>query len=317
VSLLLSGYAVKMGIYGLLRLVDAPSPGLLWIGITMALYGGFQALMQNDFKRVLACSTMSQLGFMVACLASGTPEGRDAALFYLVIHALFKGLLFLTAGSVEKLTGTRDLSLLGGLASGAPLLLFFFLIGGASLGGVPGTGGYVAKGMLKIALKGYPAALWGLQIAGVLTALYLCKVGHYVFFRSSPKAPEKAPRKSHSLSFSGVSALGILALPLLLLGVFPEKLPFFPGTLPHLWSGGSLISALLPLGVGGVLFGLFPKLFHPRSYRFPDAEDLLAPGAALLKPPLALLRRVHSGQIRRLFHFYFLALLGILTLLSL
>ncbi len=75
-SLLLSGYAVKMGIYGLLRLVDEPSPGLLWIGVAMALYGGFQALMQRDFKRILACSTMSQLGFMVQPLPREPP--RDA-----------------------------------------------------------------------------------------------------------------------------------------------------------------------------------------------------------------------------------------------
>ena len=317
VSLLLSGYAVKMGIYGLLRLVDHFSPGLLWIGVSMGLYGGFQALMQRDFKRILACSTMSQLGFVIAALASGTPEGHEAALFYLVIHALFKGLLFLTAGSVEKLTGTRDLALLGGLASGAPLLLLFFLMGGASLGGVPGTGGYVAKGMLKIALKGHPAALWGLQIAGVLTVLYLCKAGYYVFFRSSPEAHKNLPRRKGSFSFSQVSALGILGVPLLLLGFFPEKLPFFPGTPPHFWNGSSPGSALLPWVIGGVLFGLFPKLFRPGNDRFPDAEDLLAPGAAWMKPALSRLRNIHSGQLRKLFYFYFLALLGILTLLSL
>ena len=320
VSLLLSGYAVKMGIYGLLRLVDEPSPGLLWMGVAMALYGGLQALMQRDFKRVLAYSTMSQLGFMVAALASGTPLGRDTALFYLVIHALFKGLLFLTAGSVEKLTGTRDLSLLGGLASGAPLLLLFFLVGGTSLGGLPGTGGYVAKGMLKIALKGHPGALWSLQLAGVFTALYLCKVGYYAFFRSAPEAAEahrKLQGRRGDLPLSGVSALGILGIPLLFLGFFPEKLPFFAGTLPHLWSGGSLISALLPLGVGGMLFGLFPTLFRPEGYSLPDAENLFPPAGTLLKPTLSLLRNIHSGQLRKLLHFYFLALLGILTILSL
>ncbi len=196
------------------------------------------------------------------------------------------------------------------------MLLLFFLIGGASLGGIPGTGGYVAKGMLKLALKGYPAALWGLQLAGAVTALYLCKMGYYVFFRSSPEA-RKGGAGRPGLPLSGISALGILAVPLLLLGFFPEKLPFFAGTLPHLWNGGSLTSALLPLAVAGMLFGLFPGLFRPEGYRFPDAENLLAPGTALIKPSLALLRRIHSGQIRRLFHFYFLALLGILTFLSL
>ena len=317
VSLLLSGYAVKMGIYGLLRLVDQPSPGLLWIGILMALYGGLQALLQKDFKRVLACSTMSQLGFMAAALATGTSLGREAALFYLVIHALFKGLLFLTAGSLEKLCGTRDLSLLGGMASRAPLVFVFFLVGAASLGGVPGTGGYVGKGMLKAALRGHAMELWCLQLAGIFTVLYLCKLGYYTFLRPLPEAVENVPKSSRSLASSGMWAMGTLGIPLLLLGFFPRGIPFFPGEIPELWNFGSLGSALLPLGIGGTLFGLFPKLFRPRNDHVPDAEDLLAPGAALLIPSLGMLRKIHSGKIRHLFCFYFLALLGIFALLSL
>ena len=314
-SLLLSGYAVKMGIYGLLRLVDHPSPGLLWIGVTMALYGVFQALMQHDAKRLLACHTVSQLGFMVAALATGTPLGREAALFYLVAHALFKGLLFLAAGSLEKIFGTRDLNLLGGAARKVPLLFVLFLLGAGAIAGVPGTAGYAGKGLVKSALAFYPAPLWGLQLAGLGTVLSFCKFGRYAFLGPFGEKTEE-PEKARSLPPAAWGAMILLALPLLLLGIHPQGTPLFSGECAKFWSPESLGSALLPLGTGAGLFLLFPKLFRPKSTHFPDAEDLLEPGAAIIRKPLKELRHLHSGKIRHYVFYLIFALIAMFSLLS-
>ncbi len=314
-SLLLSGYAVKMGIYGLLRLVDEPSPGLLWIGVAMALYGVFQALMQHDTKRLLACHTVSQLGFMVAALATGTPQGRQAALFYLVAHALFKGLLFLTAGSLEKIFGSRDLTLLGGAARKVPLLFTLFLLGAGAIAGFPGTAGYVGKGMVKSALASYPIPLWSLQLAGVGTVLSFCKFGRYAFLGSFGEKTGE-PGKTRSLPLTAWGGMLLLALPLLLLGIFPQKSLLFSGEMKKLWSLGSLGSALLPLGTGAGLFMLLPKLFRPRGDHFPDAEDLLGPAERLLRHPLKGLRHLHSGRLRHYLFYFTFALIAMLFLLE-
>ncbi|HPQ37695.1 MAG TPA: proton-conducting transporter membrane subunit [Synergistaceae bacterium] len=319
VSLLLSGYAVKMGIYGLLRLVDKPSPGLLWIGIAMALYGVFQALAQKDSKRILAYSTMSQLGFMVTALATGTPEGRYAALFYLVAHALFKGLLFLVAGSLEKLYGTRDLNRLGNIAIKEPLLCAFFLLGAAAIAGFPGTAGYAGKTLVKSSLTFHTAALWSLQLAGLGTVLYLSKFGGYAFFEGLRKDSEEIPKKKNSLPLSSLGAMGLVACPLLLLGGTRKSLSFFFGNLPlpDFWSPYSLGTALLPVAAGLALFSFFPKLFFPRQRRFPDVEDLLPSGRKTLLPPLEALRKFHLGKIRMYFFLYFFVVFFALALFSL
>jgi multicomponent Na+:H+ antiporter subunit D len=315
VSLLLSGYAVKMGIYGLLRLVDRPSPALLCIGVTMALYGVFQALMQHDTKRLLACHTVSQLGFMVAALATGTPQGRQAALFYLVAHALFKGLLFLTAGSLEKIFGSRDLNLLGGAVRKVPFLFALFLLGAGAIAGVPGTAGYVGKGMVKSALASYPLPLWSLQLAGVGTVLSFCKFGRYAFLGAFGEKTG-GEGKTRSLPLTAWGGMLLLAFPLLLLGILPQKSLLFSGGLEKLWSPGSLGSALLPLGTGAGLFLLLPKLFRPKSDHFPDAEDLLGPAAKLLRHPLKELRHLHSGKLRYYLFYLTFALIAMLFLLE-
>ena len=315
VSLLLSGYAVKMGIYGLLRLVNRPSPELLWIGVAMALYGVFQALMQHDTKRLLACHTVSQLGFMVAALATGTPEGRKAALFYLMAHALFKGLLFLVAGSLEKIRGTRDLNQLGGIARREPLLFLLFLLGAGAITGFPGTAGYLGKGMVKAALSTHTAALWSLQLAGLGTVLSFCKFGRYGFLGSSNQKEEEFPH-FRKLPPSALFAMILMAFPLFVLGVFPRDMPFLAAFSGAFWNSSSLMSALLPLGIGLGFFLRFPELFRPRSAHFPDAEDLLPFLAKNFMQPLKGLRKIHSGRVRHYLFFLVLGLLGILGFLA-
>ncbi len=296
-SVLLSGYSVKIGIYGLLRLVDGPSPMLVFLGSVMALYGVFQALMQHDGKRLLAYHTFSQLGFMVVALGAGTDLGRTAALFHLVAHGLFKGLLFMSAGSLEKVYGTRDLGLLGRAARDFPLLFALFLVGATAIAGFPGTSGYVSKALIKSSLYGYPKAVWALQLAGIGTTLSFCKFCYYGFIRPArPTRPYRPPLGHLGLNHN--VAMVAMAVATIGMGLFCSSIPFFPTPFGSLWTEKNLIGGIVPLIAGVGLFSLFPGLFCPREGHVPDVEDLIPSVSRLLHWPLGFLRQLHTGKLR-------------------
>ena len=117
-------------------------PLVLWIGALTALLAGILALLEFDIKRVLAYSTVSQLGFMVAAVGVG---GLYASQFHLVNHAVFKALLFLCAGAIVHSVGTRDLRQMGGLFKKMPLTGTAAFIGTAALAGIPFFNGFFSK----------------------------------------------------------------------------------------------------------------------------------------------------------------------------
>lgn len=296
-SVLLSGYSVKMAIYGLLRLIDFPFPELIFVGTAMALYGVLQALLQHDGKRLLSYHTMSQLGFMVAALGSGSELGRSAALFHLVAHGLFKGLLFMSAGSLEKAYGTRDLGLLGRGARDLPWVFLFFLLGATAIAGVPGTSGYASKILIKTALYPYPKAVWALNIAGLGTVLSFCKFCYYGFIRPArPAMPEIRPKAT--LGFHHLLAMASMGMVTVLLVLFPSAMPLFPEAIGSLWSVKSLTGAAVTLIVGIGLFSLLPNIFSPKEGHVPDVEDIVPTVARFLFWLLVALRRFHSGKLR-------------------
>lgn len=164
VSALMSGVMIKAGIYGLVRFglgIFGPGPewwGLLVlaIGVASAVMGVLYALMEHDIKRLLAFSSIENIGIIliglgVALLAKGA--GADAlaalaltaALFHTLNHALFKSVLFLAAGSVQSAAGTRDLNALGGLARGMPVTALAFGIGAAAISGLPPLNGFASE----------------------------------------------------------------------------------------------------------------------------------------------------------------------------
>ena len=313
-ALLLSSYTATMGIYGLLRLLTEPSRGIMITGAIMALYGAFQALMQSRPRRILAYSTMSQLGFVVTALATGTLPGRAAAIFFAVVHVLSKGLLFC---STEKaLPFFMAKTVLGNLRA-YRRSLFFFVLGALSMVGFPGTAGYLAKKAVLSSLDFSPV-FWALQLAGLGTMLYLCKLGHVVFF--APSCGEESPEKTRQTpvqSFSFPGDMILLGTPLFFLGMSPESafiLSFSPEILRN-WS--SLGIPVLLLGGSLGLFFLLRKIPGFLMCSFPDV-DLLAYRACFLgKPGMEALRKMHSGKLRLSFAFFGAALVGIFFLFSL
>ncbi|MFM7205366.1 MAG: NADH-quinone oxidoreductase subunit L [Planctomycetaceae bacterium] len=166
-SLIHAATMVTAGIYLVARtapLFEA-CPGALTlvsvVGATTALVAALIATVQNDLKRVLAYSTISQLGYMFASLGTGTLLGFTAAIFHLVTHAFFKALLFMGAGSVmHAMGGVIDMRRFGGLRRIMPITAATFLIGALALAGVAPFAGFFSKDEILAALhsRGWPAA---------------------------------------------------------------------------------------------------------------------------------------------------------------
>jgi formate hydrogenlyase subunit 3/multisubunit Na+/H+ antiporter MnhD subunit len=112
------------------------------------IYGGMMVLAQNDIKRLLAYSSMSQMGYLFIGLASGTALGVSGSLMHYVSHGLGKAALFLSVGAVMHQTGKRDLRQLGGLADRMPITALVFLIGAMNIAGIPPTVGFISKLMI-------------------------------------------------------------------------------------------------------------------------------------------------------------------------
>ncbi len=190
---------VTAGVYLIARthVLFALSPAAMSVvaivGAATACYGGVSALAQRDLKRVLAYSTISQIGFMFLALGVGA---WWAAIFHFMTHAFFKALLFLSAGIVIQALGEEhDIHRMGGLFRKLPTASWTFLIGAASLAALPlvTTGFFSKDAILAAAWAGSPV-LWGAGIlAAFLTGLYIFRAFFLVFFGEAQKEVERKP----------------------------------------------------------------------------------------------------------------------------
>jgi NADH-quinone oxidoreductase subunit L len=158
-----------------------------WIGAFTALLAAVLACVQDDIKRVLAYSTVSQLGYMMTAIGAGAAA---AGFFHLLTHGLFKALLFLGAGSVIHAVGSNDLPRMGGLARRMPQTATVFIIGTLSLAGIPLFGGYLSKEEILGAVwaGGLPGPFALLMVVAFLTAFYMFRVVFLAFFGSPAAA---------------------------------------------------------------------------------------------------------------------------------
>ena len=183
-----------------------------WVGLLTLLISAFTALVQTDIKRILAYSTMSQIGYMFMALGVGAWSG---AIFHLMTHAFFKALLFLSAGSVIlALHHEQDIFKMGGLRKHLPLPFWCMAIGSGALVALPFiTSGFYSKD--AILLTAYETSSWIFWAGGVLaaglTALYTTRMMAHTFFGENKTAP-------HDLSHAGFSPARIhMWLPLVVL----------------------------------------------------------------------------------------------------
>jgi multicomponent Na+:H+ antiporter subunit D len=193
ISALLSGLLIKVsGVYALTRiflnvfgLTPALSTVLMVLGTVSAVVAAFLALGQKDIKRMLAYSSISQVGYVILGIGIGTPLGIAGGLFHLFNHALAKALLFLNSGSIQQATGTRDLDEMGGgLAKKMPITAVTSLIGALSISGVPPLNGFWSKLIIIMALvqAGHPVFALIAVLASVLTLWYYLVLQRKTFF---------------------------------------------------------------------------------------------------------------------------------------
>ncbi|MFN9205015.1 MAG: NADH-quinone oxidoreductase subunit L [Gemmatimonas sp.] len=211
---------VTAGVYLVARMsglyVQAPDASALMavVGVLTAFFAATIALVQTDIKKVLAYSTVSQLGFMFLALGVGA---YGVAIFHVVTHAFFKACLFLGAGSViHALGGEQDIRKMGGLRTRIPVTFWTFCIATAAIAGVPGLAGFFSKDeILWFAFAseaGGAPWMWALAaVTAFLTAFYMFRLLWLTFFGASRMSPAVEHHVHESpLSMTGV--LGVLAL---------------------------------------------------------------------------------------------------------
>src|SRR5262245_53391988 len=223
---------VAAGVYMLVRvgfLIDASSGALhviAWIGSVTALLAALMATQQHDIKRILAYSTISQLGYMV--MAVGLASGQ-AAMFHLFTHAAFKALLFLGAGSViYVLHHEQDIWRMGGLAKRLPITFLTFLVGMLALIGFPGFSGFFSKDAILLLAYEHNPPIFALgAFTALLTAFYMTRLIVVAFF-GHPRS-EKAAHGSESPVVMTIPLI-VLAIPAAIggYGFFAERFLILP-----------------------------------------------------------------------------------------
>lgn len=216
---------------------------ILVIGLATSLIAAFIGLRQNDIKKVLAYSTVSQLGLMFIALGV---EAYTSAMFHLMTHAFFKALLFLGAGSViHAMSGEQDMRFMGGLKSKIPVTYWTFLIGTLAIAGIPPLSGMISKDEILVALWAKSPVIWGLTLFGAaLTGIYMFRLLFLTFFGNFRGTEEQ----KHHLHESPIS----MTLPLVVLAILSVVGGFI--NLPHFIGHGeyqNLAHWLEPLYVYG------------------------------------------------------------------
>jgi NADH-quinone oxidoreductase subunit L len=178
------------------------------VGVATAFLAGTIGLVQNDIKRVLAYSTVSQLGYMFLAMGVGA---YAAGIFHLLTHAFFKALLFLGAGAViHALAGEQDLRRMGGLRRELPITYWTFVIGALAIAGVPGLAGFFSKDeILFRTFAGGHALLWGVGlVTSLLTAVYMFRLVFLAFHGAPAAGAERPADGAHAIGASGAPADG-------------------------------------------------------------------------------------------------------------
>ena len=240
---------------------------MLWIGTITAVFAALLGLVQTDIKRVLAYSTCSQLGFMVAALGAGS---AFAGYFHLGTHAFFKALLFLGAGSVIHAVHSNLLTDMGGLGRKMPLTALTFSAGALSLAGVPPFAGFASKDAILTAVEGRGGWVpWALLVAtAFLTAFYMGRVLVLTFLGK----PSPAAAHAHESPPVMTGPLLALALPTVAGGLLGPWLARGLGTEMHLHLGLTPVLAGLA-AVGGLSLSL---AIYARGGEAPLAGTLAA-----------------------------------------
>ncbi|MFC2008653.1 complex I subunit 5 family protein [Chloroflexota bacterium] len=244
---------------------------LMIIGAVTVVAAVIMAMVQHDLRKLLSFHAVSQVGYMLLGIGTGTPIGIAGGLFHMLNNAIYKGCLFLTAGAVEKKTGTMDLARLGGLAKAMPFTFATFGIAALAISGIPPLNGFVSKwmvyqGLIEAGADRYWIFLVAAMFGSALTVASFVKVAHAVFLGDRPRGLGHVSEVGPSMRFGPAvlatlcAVFGIAAQIPLVRFIGPAvglDFPSFPAAIATggLWSP-TLGTALLILALlaGGIIY---------------------------------------------------------------
>ena len=319
VSALMSGVMTKVAVYGFVRIVFdlLGTPAWWWGALVMALGAGtavlgvLHALMQNDLKRVLAYSTIENIGLIFAGLGlalafkangfgAAAALAATAALFHVLNHAIFKSLLFFGAGAVLTSTGERGMERLGGLLNRMPATGLFVLVGSAAVSALPPLNGFASDWLLLQSILLSPQLpQWALKIlapavgatlalAAALAAACFVRV-FGIAFLGRPRSP--SAESAGEVDPISIAAMGILAALCLLAGIFPA---FVIDTLAPAVRG--LTGAQMPTQAGIPWLSIAPIAESRSSYNGLLVFLFIAASASLTA---FAIHQIASNKLRR------------------
>jgi NADH:ubiquinone oxidoreductase subunit 5 (subunit L)/multisubunit Na+/H+ antiporter MnhA subunit len=318
-----SATMVKAGIYLLLRLYPALGNSALWanvlliVGLATMFIAAVFALRQRDLKALLAYSTVSQLGAIVAMISLPEGHGIQAALVSILAHSMYKAALFMVAGAIDHITGTRDITKLGGLFSEIPGWAIVTGLAGLSMAGLPPFLGFVAKENLFEALYNTPIALLTVLFSAALTVAVAMIFLWDVFF----KRPEPIHHDDHDhhlhLHHAPVALLfapAVLAAGSLLTGLQLDTFvkPLISPSVEHLhlylFSGFTTAFALSVVAIlgGAAIFGTRGIWRGWNVLNFPTGTSIYNTAVTLVETFADLLLRSQGGKLRH----YLVVILG-------
>ncbi|MFW6350774.1 MAG: proton-conducting transporter membrane subunit [Bacteroidota bacterium] len=278
-----SATMVKAGIFLLARLNPVLGGTEVWtytlslVGVTTMFVGAWLSTTQTDLKKILAYTTVSALGTIVLLLGTGTEYAMNAAIIFLLVHALYKGTLFMMAGNIEKKTGTRDIRKLGGLFKYMPFAAVIMIMALISMAGIPPMLGFLGKELIYEASIAAPKAHIFILVLGFTTNVILVflslRLTFDIFWGKEPDYPKKPVEPSISLILGPF----FLVLFSLLLGLFPATManpltskaitaisPGFDAMKLKLWHGFNLVLLLSFLTITlGVVFFIYRHKILP------------------------------------------------------
>ncbi len=292
-TMVTAGVYLLVRLFPIISLVEEVLRIIALVGAVTALYAAVAALVQRDIKRVLAYSTISQVGYMFLAVGVGDIVG---SIFHLLTHAFFKSLLFLAAGCIiHALHDEHDILHMGErVRHKLPLVFLLFLAGSLALGGVPPTAGFISKGRILLAALEHGSVFYRsvwvcATVTAFLTTMYTFRLVFLVFTGKPQNGGEKPLQPVPAAMRITLWPLAVMALAAGLLnlpqiqqggGWLAGRLADLPGSLPELGASKSL-EWLVEIGdtllaVGGVVLAYF--LYGPRNVLGWRGEKPFGPG---------------------------------------
>jgi multicomponent Na+:H+ antiporter subunit D len=256
-TVVLSAFTTKLGIYALARAFSGTEE-LVYVGMLMAAFPIFYAVIENDLRRVLAYSLNNQLGFMVVGIGLGTEMGLNGAVGHAFAHILYKALLFMSMGAVLFRAGTVNGTDLGGLYKSMPLTTGFCIVGAASISAFPLFSGFVTKSMImaSAADEGY-LFVWLVLLfasAGVFHHAGI-KIPYFAFFAhdSGIRCKEAPANMLIAMGIAAFLCIGIGIFPNVLYAILPTPVTYVP------YTAGHVVAQLQLLVFSAIAFGFLMR----------------------------------------------------------